>query len=81
MPFFWYDADLIAVELEGLLLRYKAIDGLSLALRAQRNGEDGDDADDGLEDEVATVNARGGGLRTGNGNAISRESDDSDFDM
>ena len=72
-------------ELEGLLIRYKAMEGPSMALRRRGNGEEGEneeDEEDGVGEEVGMVNVRSGGLRSGIANGgRGGDSDDSDFDM
>jgi hypothetical protein len=76
-----------------LLLRYRALEKPSPALRQRANPDDeDDDEDDGTHDGVGMVNAsKGGGIRAGGGLGTGRakagaarrgeESDGSDFDM
>lgn len=66
-----------------MLIRYSAISAPSKALR-NSGGRDAD-SDDELDDDIGTVNTRGGGIRsggvgTGTGKGAS-DDDDSDFDM
>lgn len=68
----------LIADVERLLLRCQAIEKPSDALKQRREEEE----DDGLDEDIGMVNARGTGIRGGprsgrNGN----ESDDSDFDL
>ncbi|OWT38613.1 GTPase inhibitor [Cryptococcus neoformans] len=72
-------------DLEGLLLYFKAVEKPSAALLRSSEAIERLDSDDDFNDDVGTVNTRGGGLRTGGvGIGAGRgkeDSDDSDFDM
>ena len=75
---------LTLVDLEMLLIRYRALTSPSPALTF-RGGSD--DADEDQEQDVAMVNSvaggirNGGGLGTGVGRGTKDDSDESDFDM
>lgn len=78
-------------DLEGLLLRYSALEKPSAALRQRGRGEnnDGGEDGDGLDDDIGMVNTRGSSIRTGGGIGTGKskmrarqvESDGSDFDI
>ncbi|EAL20139.1 hypothetical protein CNBF2160 [Cryptococcus deneoformans B-3501A] len=72
-------------DLEGLLLYFKAVEKPSAALLRSNGANEHSDSDDDFNDDIGTVNTRGGGLRTGGvGIGAGRgkeDSDDSDFDM
>jgi hypothetical protein len=73
----------LMADLEALLIRYTALTGPSKALRGSTSRDA--DSDDELDDDIGTVNTRGGGIRSGGvGVGTRREAsddDDSDFDM
>ncbi|KIR26674.1 GTPase inhibitor [Cryptococcus deuterogattii 99/473] len=72
-------------DLEGLLLYFKAVEKPSAALLRSNGANERSDSEDDFNDDVGTVNTRGGSIRTGGvGIGAGRgkeDSDDSDFDM
>lgn len=69
----------LMVDLEMLLLRYRALEKPSPALNVRREDESEDE--EGLERDVGFVNAKSSGIRGGQKVGKGAESDDSDFDM
>ena len=82
----WLVAD-TSIDLEDLLIRSRAIEKRSPALRPNDQDDDGSDYDfeDDRENAVGTINSKPGGLRSGaNGSRRfngRNNSDDSDLDM
>ena len=74
-----------------LLLRYRALEKPSAALRDRRDSDDeADENDEGRGDDIGMVNMKGSSIRSGGGVGTGKlrggtrrgvESDDSDFDL
>jgi hypothetical protein len=73
----------VCIDLEGLLLRYKALEKPSMELmKESRRGEGEDDEDELDGGEVGMVNTKKSGVRTGGSTRMKdQEDEDSDFDM